>query len=49
MYLNNGPVQKFLRCNGIVSYQTSESAQLNFGACMAMYIIRTVAIAVVEG
>ena len=49
MYLNNGPVQNFLRCKGIVFYQTTESAQLNFGTCMAIYTIRTVAIAVVKG
>ena len=49
MYLNNGPVQNFLRCKGIVFYQTTESAQLNFGSCMAIYTIRTVAIAVVKG
>ena len=49
MYLNNGPVQNFLRCEGIVSYQTTENAQSNFGTCMAIYTIRTVAIAVVEG
>ena len=49
MYLNSGPVQNFLRCKGKVSYQTAESAQSNFGTCMAVYTIRTVAIAVVEG
>ena len=49
MYLNNGPVQNFLRCKGKVSYQTTERAQSNFGTCMAVYTIRTVAIAVVEG
>ena len=49
MYLNNGPVQNFLRSEGLVSYQTTESAQFNFGTCMALYTIRTVAIAVVEG
>ena len=49
MYPNNGPVQNFLRCKGIVSYQTTESVQLKFGICMATYTIRTVAIAVVEG
>ena len=49
MYLNNGPVQNFLRCKGKVSYQTTESAQSNFDTCMAVYTIRTVAIAVVEG
>ena len=42
-------VQNFLRCKGIVSYQTTESAQLNVGTCMAIYTIRTVAIAVIEG
>ena len=49
MHPNNGPVQNFLRCKGIVSSQTTESAQLNFGTCMAIYTIRTVAIAVAEG
>ena len=49
MYLNNGPVQNFLTSEGTVSYQTTESAQLNFGSCMALYTIRTVAITVVEG
>ena len=49
MYLNNGPVQDFLRSKCIVSYQTTESAQLNFGTCMALYTIRTVAMTVVEG
>ena len=49
MYLNNGPLQNFIRCKRIASYQTTESAQLNFGTCMAVYTIRTVAIEVVEG
>ena len=49
MYFNNGPVHNFLRSKGIVSYQTTESAQSNFGSCMAVYTIRTVAIVVVEG
>ena len=49
MYLNNGPAQDFLRSKGIVSYQTTESAQLIFGICMALDTIRTLAITVVEG
>ena len=39
----------FFRCKGIVSYQTTKSVQSNFGTCMAVYTIRTVAIAVFEG
>ena len=49
MYFNNGPVHNFLKSKGIVSYQTTESDQLNFGTCMAVYTIRTVAIATVDG
>ena len=50
MYLTNGPVQNFLRCKGIdFFYQTTESGQFKFGTCMAIYTIKTVSIAVVEG
>ena len=34
---------------GIVSYKTTESAQLNFGTCMAIFTIRIVGIVMVEG
>ena len=42
MNLNSGPVHNFLRCKGIVSYQTTESGQLNFGTCMDVYTIRRI-------